>query len=245
VKIARRCARLAKHALGLPVTLVTDSAVTPDLDFDKVIYAENAGTNHRLSQTGVWRNTDRYSAYHLSPYDETLLMDVDYLVMDDTLLKYFEVPGDYRLVHFNRTATQDWNDTMGQYGLPYVWATVVFFRKTEKSKLLFDMVARIQRNWEYYVALYHMRTDNFRNDYAFAIANSIVSGYTLDQCQSMAGSMLTADKVIGLEKLGSSLVVRDRDRATVTPLMNVHVMDKEYLQSDEFGVFVDGVVNEN
>ena len=254
VTIAKRCARLIGKNMNLPITLVTDSDLTLDTDvgmFDHIINVENHGTNHKLSEAGLWRNTDRYSAYELSPYDETLLLDTDYLVLDDSLLKYFElVDYDYRLMHRNHTLDQDWNDKMGLYGIPYVWATIVLFRKCEKAKMLFDLVGRIQRNWEYYSSLYNMRTGNFRNDYAFAIANSIVSGYTLDQDQSFFGEMLTLDKkIISLELRVSAnvagiadIVAREDNRATILPLMNLHVMDKDYLQSDQFNTFVEEVV---
>jgi len=212
--------------------------------FDHIINVENHGTNHKLSEAGLWRNTDRYSAYELSPYDETLLLDTDYLVLDDSLLKYFDLDYDYRLMHRNHTLDQDWNDKMGLYGIPYVWATVVLFRKCEKAKLLFDMVGRIQNNWGYYSSLYNMRTGNFRNDYAFAIANSIVSGYTLDHTQSFPGQMLTLEKrITALELRATGIVARDEtNRATILPRMNLHIMDKDYLQSGQFNTFVEEVI---
>ena len=35
----------------------------------------------------VWINKGRYQAYELSPYEETLVLDVDYIINSDKLLK--------------------------------------------------------------------------------------------------------------------------------------------------------------
>ncbi len=45
---------------------------------------ENETGNKR--QNEQWHNLDRCHAYDLSPYDTTLLMDIDYLPFTDNLL---------------------------------------------------------------------------------------------------------------------------------------------------------------
>ena len=44
----------------------------------------------------VWYNCGRYLAYNLSPYDETLLLDTDYIVNSNKLLKTFSF-SDYQI----------------------------------------------------------------------------------------------------------------------------------------------------
>jgi hypothetical protein len=241
VEIARRATRLIQHTLELPVTLITDNPIA-DTVFDQVIYIDNTLKNYKLGEAGGWRNGDRYQAYNLSPYDETLLIDSDYLQLDRNLLKLFDQLVDYRIMTHNDKPAGSWRLTMGMFGLPYQWATTVLFKKTAKSKMLFDLVGRIQRNYYYYIKLYHIRDGNFRNDYAFTIANNILNGYDLEMTQGVPWSMLTfADVTTSIKINGNLLTVREREKAYAIPRQNIHVMDKGYLLSDDFKEFVDAV----
>ena len=102
VEIARRSARLIHQTLNLPVALVTDTPIQSS-EFDQVIVVDNTLKNYKVGQPGAWRNGDRYRAYELSPWDETLLIDSDYLMLDDNLLKLFEQDFDYRIMTHNQT----------------------------------------------------------------------------------------------------------------------------------------------
>jgi len=166
VKIAERASRLIEHNLKLPVTIITDM--------------QSPQTNERVGYKNgsQWFNGDRYRAYELSPYDETLLLDSDYLIFDNSLIKILDTVDDYKIMSNNQSPTHSQDGDMGVLSLAFVWATAVVFKKTQKAKQLFDLVGRIQRNYEYYVKLYHLRENNFRNDYAFAIADNILSDIT-------------------------------------------------------------------
>lgn len=241
VKIADRAAQLVHHTLGLPVTLVTDhGAITEHVD--QTVIVENTLANFRIGYAGgsAWRNGNRYQAYELSPYDETILIDSDYLMLDSTLLTMLATTDDYRLIHNNHTPEHYMTNSMGTTSLDYVWATAITFKRTKRAELLFELVGRIQRNYEYYRMLYNIKHRNFRNDYAFAIAHNILSGYTLDQTQGMPLTMLTIENIVNsIELKNNSLVVRQDQRAHVLPKQNIHVIDKNYLLSDSYGKFID------
>jgi hypothetical protein len=169
-------------------------------------------------------------------------MDTDYLVLDDSLLKLFETDFDYKLMHHNCTADGASYEMMGETSLPFVWATVVLFRKTNKSQCLFSLVGRIQRNYTYYRALYNIREGNYRNDYAFAIANIILSGYTPNELQSIPWPMFTVDKKINNIKIANQHIrIYNSESAMVVPYQNIHVMDKDYLQSHDFEQVVEAL----
>ena len=79
-------AKRANHFLGLPVTLVTDEdslPKAPTYKFDNVILTEPDKNNKR--DWGVWINKGRYRAYEFTPYDETILLDVDYVINSNKL----------------------------------------------------------------------------------------------------------------------------------------------------------------
>ena len=247
VKIADQASRLIAKNLGLPVTLCTYEDAAPKFSYDQVLRLprpDDAG-NYRTNldnEIVEWRNFGRYFAYDLTPYDETILLDTDYLVLDDSLLTLFKTEFDYKLMHHNTNYAGAVYEQMGETSLPYIWATVILFRKTIKSRLLFELVGKIQRNYRYYRALYNIREGNYRNDYAFAIANNIINGYNLNESQGIPWSMLTVeDKILRVMLTDTQIRVYHEDRAVVLPYQNIHVMDKAYLQSRDFEQVVEAV----
>ena len=246
VAIADQTSRLISHNLNLPVTLITDIDADPKFSYDQVIRINSSNGNFRTdldNQIVEWKNFGRYQAHELSPYYETLLVDTDYLVLDDSLLKLFATDFDYRLMHHNTTPAGASYEEMGEVSLPFIWATVILFRKTERARLFFNLVGRIQRNYTYYRALYNVREVNYRNDYAFAIANNILSGYSLNEDQGIPWSMFTIDQKIERIMLTDNFIqVFHEEKATVIPYQNIHVMDKEYLLSRDFEQVVEAIV---
>ena len=233
VSIAKTSAQLIGHILNLPVTIITDNDITL------------SAVNIRPGTAKEWKNVDRYLAYELSPYDETLLIDSDYLMLDDSLLKLFDQPFDYRLMTKNCTPAGPWTEYMGTVGLKYQWATAILFRKTPKAEMLFNMVGRIQRNYTYYTKLYHARSSHFRNDYALTIADNILNGYDQTLDQGIPWPMMTLDAGIeSIELKNNLLYIRESEKAYVIPRQNIHVIDKHYLLSDNFNIFVDAICQE-
>lgn len=248
VEIANRASLLIKKNLKLPVTIVTDSPEFCRYEYDSIIEVDSKTGNFRFDKSGntyEWRNFDRYRVYELSPYKETLLIDVDYLQLDSSLLKLFDQPFDYRLQYRMQTPSELNIDEMGPVSLPMIWATCVLFRKTDTSKMFFDLVGRIQRNFGYYRTLFNIPTGNYRNDFAFSIANIIMNGYATNQEQSIPWPMTTIEENIeSMAVRNKFIVVKYKDKADVIACQNLHIMDKNYLSSDGFAQFVEKVLNE-
>jgi hypothetical protein len=234
IGIAEQTLAVAKKQLGLPCTLITNT--------------EEVSVNRRYDidtqQFVQWNNFNRYQAYELSPYDETLVIDVDYLILDNKLLDIFKCPWDYVLQRSSHALTTNWDTTMGPQSLPYVWATVFAFRKTPRAEQFFKLVERVQKNYGHYCALFNVRERNYRNDYAFAIADIILNGYTIPTV-SIPGSMLTVDQPINsITQSNDQLIVRDSERAYVIPKTSLHIMSKTYLQSENFTALIKELLNE-
>lgn len=242
VAIADQTSKLIAHELRLPITLITDHDATPEFEYDNVIRIDPQGATYRTEDVHVqWRNFGRYLAYELSPYEETILLDTDYLVLDDSLLQLFETEWDYKLMHHNSDEYGASYEMMGNTSLPFIWATVVLFRKTPQAKMLFDLVGKIQRNYSYYRLLYNISTGNYRNDYAFAIANIILSGYDINEPAGIPWRMFTlTNKIDKLVVDGNNTRAYFKSiKPMFLPEQNIHVMDKEYLQTEQFKKFVE------
>jgi hypothetical protein len=65
-----------------------------------------------------------------------------------------------------------------EFGIRLYWATVIYFKKTEFAKFIFEIVRHIQDNYNYYRQLYSFSNSMFRNDNAFSIAIHTLNGFT-------------------------------------------------------------------
>lgn len=226
--IARRAERLIKRYLDLPTTILTASTDS-----------KNQRYNIDTGEFESWNNFDRYLAYELSPYEQTILLDCDYFVLDDNLLKILDSLQDYKIVRHNHYLDGESSPALGKHSIPSLWATIVAFERTEKAKLLFDFVARIQRNYSYYRQLYNIEAQNFRNDYAFTIADLIINGYTQDSSNYIPWPMLSIQHTLdSVEIQNNKLYVKSNNCAYVVPKQSIHFMSKAWLTSDECEQFV-------
>jgi len=249
VRIADLSARLVEQHLNLPITLITDTESEPKHNYDKVVRIEYTGNNfrndHITKEVKQWKNHGRYTAYEHSPYDNTLLIDTDYLVLDDSLLHLMDLDYDYRVMENSNSSAETMPARMGQVSLPYLWATVVMFRKCLRSELFFNLIGRIQRNWGYYRNLFMVDGTSYRNDYAFAMANLILNGYSLKSKNIIPHKMFTVvQEVVRIDtNLYDKLIIRLIDVALTIPRHNIHIMDKDFLVSDNFEEFVEEILS--
>jgi len=175
-------AKRINHFLNLPVSIITDSTSIPEnieYVFDKTILV-TADTSNKRAKV-AWLNKGRYRAFELSPYDETLLIDTDYLVNSTTLLKTFELPTDFcchadtRYLMYHTPEIEMFNS----YGLKTLWATVVRFNKTKRAEQIFNSMKMVQQNYEHYSNLHGFIPTPYRNDYAITLAIRIANGNTM------------------------------------------------------------------
>jgi hypothetical protein len=236
VSIAEQTVALAARVLDLPYTIITE-------DHTASTNWHNYRHDVDLGYEVEWKNFGRNLSYELSPYDETLVIDVDYVVQDAGLLKIFDLPWDYVLQRTARSLNDEYvPNIMGAHSLPYVWATVFAFRKTARAKVFFDLIQRIEANYHYYRELFNVESRSYRNDYAFAMADIILNGFSVSDI-SIPGPMLNILQPIRSMTLqDNQIVIKDQQTAYVVPRMNMHIMGKQYLQSKNFKEFINNVM---
>jgi hypothetical protein len=181
-EMAVATAKRINHFLNLPVTIVTDETSIPtstDYVFDKTIVVTPDRNNRR--DWGIWINKGRYQAFELSPYDETLLLDTDYMVNSDKLLKTFELPTDF-CCHDHTSFLMHPGvpqETLSVYSFDTLWATVVNFKRTNRAKQIFQCLEMIQKNFDHYANIHGFISATYRNDYALTLATRIANGHTM------------------------------------------------------------------
>jgi hypothetical protein len=197
IKQAVYCAKKIKKHLGVSVALATDNPkyladTYPYYSryIDYVIELEwYACDQKRTFKDGTmstkdleWRNHNRSTAYDITPFDETIVMDTDFVIGNDILLNAFESDQDFLIYRHISDLNQDRPDEfrfnkISDRSIDMYWATVFYFRKTEGMKLFFELVTHIKENWNFYRLTYQIPRKTYRNDYSFSIAIHILNGF--------------------------------------------------------------------
>ena len=232
-ELAKLCALLVRrHLPNTGVTLVTDNSI--DGPFDDVILVETGNSGRRTfrnpngeTEEVTWHNKTRPQAYDLTPYDKTLLLDVDYLMFNNSLQWLFQ--SDKELLCHNTvydiTGKESLIDEKMLHwsSIPMLLATVIYFTKNDTAREFFNLVKLVQDNYQYYYNLYNFKSGPYRNDYAISIAYNLLSleHYIIDPLFTLP-SQFTLEDV----REDGTLVHNADGEVSYIRNTNVHVMNK-------------------
>lgn len=188
IKQAVFCAKRVREYLDLPTSLVTDIELNQSdrQFFDKVIscnkefvYSTKTYRNGTDRKSLSFKNIARIMSYDYSPYDETIVLDTDIIICNDQYNKCFQQNRDILLYSnaLDIAGYRDYSefDWISDAGCKFYWATCIFFRKTVKSKIFFDLLKHLHENWNHYNFTYQIGSSVFRNDHCFSIAVHILN----------------------------------------------------------------------
>ena len=166
--------RLIKKAINNIIVIEKDKKFKA---LNQRLYKDTSHTTKYLP----FYNVNRCDAYHLSPYDETLLIDVDYLILSDTLNHCWGHNNELMMNWKYQDIMYERKDPslarLNDMGITMYWATVVYFRKTEYVESFFNIVSHVKNNPQFYKDLYQWQGTLYRNDYSFSIAAHMMSGF--------------------------------------------------------------------
>lgn len=250
---------LAKKHLNIPVSLVTDKTtldwmvesniyIKAQEVFDTIIEVEKpVSNNQRRLFDGVTNkivpfvNSNRASAYDLTPYEHTLLLDSDFLIFSNRLNEFWEVDDDVLIAEamndiYGPSRVGYHDRYISDTGIHMFWATTVMFKKTDYSREFFNLVNFVRENYQYYGDLFRFDTQQYRNDIAFSVAKHIMSGFETDKKLSLPSLLTTIDKDIlhSVDATGklTFLVTPMLDSkfcAATIKNLDVHIMNKQSL----------------
>ena len=173
VSMAQWSAKNIERHLGIPTHIVTESTVVTD----NSRWFEDYQTNV------IWHNQSRVTAYDVSPWDRTLVLDADYVVASNNLKVVLE--STQQFLCFSRahdiTGINDFKglNSFGEVGMPMWWATVMCFDKSPVNQQIFDVMKMVRDNWTHYRKIYRINQSTYRNDHALSIALWLINGHTL------------------------------------------------------------------
>ena len=239
-QMAVATAKRVNHFLDLPVSIVTDNetldSVTDSYQFDSLHIVEKDQSNQKNKQ--VWINKGRYQAYTLTPYDETLLLDTDYLINSNQLLKAFDLCED--ILAPNRTSFLDnpesVQEEISKLSFNTLWATVIIFKKTLKAQQVFECMEMVQNNYLHYSNIYNFIGGMYRNDYSLTISLRIVNGHLDDNKDFLPWNLVHAAKDTKIYKVNDTefnteylVMSRNTQKSTYFLIKDIdfHLLDKD------------------
>jgi hypothetical protein len=243
VRMATWSANNIRRHLDIPVAIVTNEK-NPVGNFDHVVYADPKSGGSRYFEdyraTVTWNNAGRVDAYDLSPWDQTLVLDADYVVASDHLKFALTAPGDFLCYKdaYDVTLTTDFSglNSFGTHKMPMWWATVMMFRKSNTAQFIFESMHMVRKNWPHYRDLYGIQNKTYRNDHALSISLGIVSGHTW-QVDHMPGMLATVMPEHALTRLDTDYYAIEfqeqssKRKNMAWAGMDFHAMGKQHLEA--------------
>jgi hypothetical protein len=254
VKQAIYCAKRIKTHLNLPVQLVTDAIDYIESAYpfykqyiDVLTYQPAPVGSPKTFYDGIynktqseWKNSARSDAYAISVFEKTLVIDTDLLLFNDKLLSCFNTNEDFMIAkHHELVNLNGINfDRVGDKTIPMYWATILYFTKSNTAKTVFDLVAHIKENYNYYRTVYDIPESKFRNDFAFSIAVHMMSGFEYSTewpLQLNSDMWVSTDKDVLLDITDTTVKLLAHKSYDYLPVKltdaTVHVMNKFSLNS--------------
>lgn len=220
-----------------------------DAAFDEIVITSvNHKHNIRVHHDSPWtkfesqfKNSNKHLINTYTPFDKTLLLDIDYFVRNNFLDYLFETDIPVAMYDQAHDLKQDpphlYEQLLNPTGIPMWWSTLVYFDKSEMSSMFFDLWGHISENYDFYKFLYAFPGQMFRTDYCVSIAahilNGMVSGDVIHR--PMDNSMEYMDQKDDLIDIKSAddwiFLANDRKEAWSNILTrnykkNIHVMNK-------------------
>ena len=230
-----------KRHLNIPVAVVTNAPADQYACFAAVIHADTQADNYRYfhdyKKDVTWYNGNRMDAYNLSPWDQTLVLDADYVVASNQLKVLLDADCDF-MCHrwaYDITGLTDFKNLnyFGQYRFSMWWATVMMFRRSTQAELIFNSMQMIRDNWQHYRNLYQNPQKTYRNDHSLSIALNIENGHTLhtQDIPWPLASLTPAHKLkkIDLDRYRVDFTTPDGNSKWIEITQDLHAMGKRQL----------------
>ena len=172
------------------VSLITNDKVSKKYQtvFDKIIkipWTDQAESSH-------WKIENRWKVYHASPYEYTIVMDADMLVLHDisfwwkSLIKrdLFFV-SDIRNYRNEVVTNRYYRKTFDENNLPDLYSAIYYFKKSEAAYEFFNFLELIVTNWELF--------------YGECAPELYQNRCSIDLCCSIASKILDNEKEVTLD----------------------------------------------
>ena len=220
--------------LNKSVSIVADQTTIDRLGthkdvFDNIFISEQLATQKK-NYNGcklTFNNIDRSSAWEITPYDETLVIDTDIAIQSNVLNTVWNNDAD---LLFCKTSTDAFGralqgfDRLSITGIDFIWATEFYFKKNKTTKVFFDLCNLIKEQYNWYSHVYGVPRGYIRNDYVWSIALHQLKG---DWCFPLPHNLyFTTDKDNIVSMTDTSVVMLGDQKLVCVNGSDLHIMNK-------------------
>jgi len=161
------------------ISLITDDEVPTEYTilFDKIIpipFGDSA-------EDSEWKVENRWKIYHASPYDETIVMDTDMLVLQN-IDTWWEFLSNYEMFFTSRVLTYRgetadtayYRKTFLDNSLPNLFSGLHYFKKCELAQEFYTWLELVVNNWKTFYEQ-HLKATTRPNHISIDVCASIVT----------------------------------------------------------------------
>ena len=144
---------LKVHNSNTPISIITNDKVPSEYTklFDKIISIPF----NDAAEDAEWKVENRWKIYHASPYDETIVMDTDMLVLQNIDV-WWDFLSNYELFFTSKVFTYRgveadtayYRKTFIANNLPNLFAGFHYFKKCEFAQEFYTWLELVMQNWE-------------------------------------------------------------------------------------------------
>lgn len=227
-----------KKFLDIPVTVYTDHVTASKIDDAEVKITARPSGNARYfrpqERSIPWYNLNRKQVFDDPPYEKTLVIDADYIVMSDCLRELLKINYDFACYRAVRDATgcrRLEGSSVGHSEINFCWATVMLVTRSDRCRQIGLMIDHIQKNYKYFMRLYRVSDSNtYRNDYALSIALHQLNGMRKESC-FVPGHLVTIPDDAQVQVTHEEInFVFERDNKVIKSSLkhtDTHILNKE------------------
>lgn len=150
---------LHRYNDGQKISLITNDIV-PDKwkePFDQIIpipWTDSAEDSN-------WKIENRWKVYHASPYDETIVLEADMLILSDITHWWKELEkrdvffvSNVRTYRDEIVTSRYYRKTFDANKLPNLYSALHYFKKGDRAKEFYNLLEIVVNNWELFYGKY-------------------------------------------------------------------------------------------
>ena len=228
--------------LDKPVSLVADAHTLKSLEqkgllkyFDQTITSEPTYTQFKRYQDKQlsFHNYDRCSAWDLTPYDETMVIDTDIVIQSSAMNKVWNSSADLGVCKksvdaFDVRTTATEFLRLSDPGVNFYWATQFYFRKTDESRVFFETCKWVRTNYNWLRNIYGI-FKLLRNDHIWSIALHELGGtQNATWCATLPWTLIHVTDNVNIQSISDNSITLYNELSGVRRVYNhdIHVMNK-------------------
>lgn len=163
---------------NIPISVITNDNVPNEYKklFDKIIpipYNDDA-------KDSDWKVENRWKIYHASPYEQTIVMDTDMIVLQD-ISSWIEFLSNYDMFYTSNVytyrgelVTSDfYRKVFTENELPNLYSGLHYFKKSNFAHEFYKWIELVTNNWELFYGQY--ATEYYPERFSMDVTSAIVA----------------------------------------------------------------------